>query len=180
LLSFSLYLALVPLEAQEREPGLANPDTAPVNSRQLLALSTADYPATPGDVYALSFRPMGGNPVGIQLILDTRYQLKVLNLGNVNARGKTYIQLCPDTSANETIRLYDTFIAARAEDFSRDPYIRPGDKIQFEAWALSGNIFDEVMWLLLLFDEYAYNKDRDAEQRRLPQRPGGIYDAGQA
>jgi protein involved in polysaccharide export with SLBB domain len=193
LLSLFLYLALVPLEAQDRGSALVIPNTAAVDSRLLLALSTADYPATPGDVYNLSFSPMAGNPIGIQLVLDARYQLKVLNLGNVNARGKTYIQLKTEVenlvsrnyplsgpsltlyrigeftvtvtgetllpgnrtvdgltrvsamltdltgkasirfvqiaSANETVRLYDTFIATRTGNFSHDPYIRPGDRV---------------------------------------------------
>jgi protein involved in polysaccharide export with SLBB domain len=160
---------------------------------------------------------MGGNPVGIQLVLDARYQLKVLNLGNVNARGKTYIQLKTEvenlvsrnyplsgpsltlyrvgeftvtvtgetllsgnrtvdgltrvsamltnltgkasirfvqiTSANETVRLYDTFIAARMGDFSRDPYIRPGDRVYIpEAGRIvqiTGEVFRQGRYELL-------------------------------
>jgi protein involved in polysaccharide export with SLBB domain len=84
---FLLCLAAVPLEAQEN-------DTAAVDSRLLLAFSSVDYPATPGDVYDLSFRPMvTGTPVITVLVLDARYQLRILNMGNIDARGKTYLQV---------------------------------------------------------------------------------------
>jgi protein involved in polysaccharide export with SLBB domain len=36
---------------------------------------------------------MGGNPVVTQLVLDAKSQLKVLNMGSINARGKTYLQV---------------------------------------------------------------------------------------
>jgi hypothetical protein len=90
-LAFVFFLCLTgfSLKAQEHDPVLVDPNIAAADSRVLLAISTADYPATPGDVYALSFRPtMAGNAVVTQLVLDARSQLKVLNMGSINARGK--------------------------------------------------------------------------------------------
>jgi protein involved in polysaccharide export with SLBB domain len=87
-LFFILYLVTTPLEAQE------NNSAVPDDPRLLLALSTVDYPATPGDVYNLSYTPAArGSPVVTQIVLDAMYQLKVLNMGNINVRGKTYLQL---------------------------------------------------------------------------------------
>jgi protein involved in polysaccharide export with SLBB domain len=178
---------VVPLEAQDYESA----------ARLSIALSTADYPATPGDVYNLFFIPVGGNPVTIQLVLDAGYQLKVLNMGNINAKGKTYLYLKTEvenlvsrnyplsgpsltlssmgkftipvtgetfvpgnrdvdgltrvstllknltdnasirfaqvTSADKTMHVYDIFTAARTGDFSKDPYVRPGDRIHIPA-----------------------------------------------
>jgi protein involved in polysaccharide export with SLBB domain len=63
----------------------------------MLALSTSDYPATPGDVYNLSYHAgitgNGGMAVSIPLVLDAGYQLKVQNMGTINARNKTYLQV---------------------------------------------------------------------------------------
>jgi protein involved in polysaccharide export with SLBB domain len=62
--------------------------------RLMLALSTADYPATPGDVYNLSYvATPAGTAMSMPLTLDAYYQLKIQNMGTVNARNKTYIQV---------------------------------------------------------------------------------------
>jgi protein involved in polysaccharide export with SLBB domain len=60
--------------------------------RLILAISTADYPATPGDVYNLSFA-VSGTAVSVPLTLDAVYQLKIQNMGTINARNKTYLQV---------------------------------------------------------------------------------------
>jgi protein involved in polysaccharide export with SLBB domain len=89
---FLLCLTAVPLKTQENT--VVPADLAiTVDSRLLLAFSTTDYPATPGDVYRLFFSPMTGNSVTIELVLDARYQLRVLNMGTINAKGKTYLQV---------------------------------------------------------------------------------------
>jgi protein involved in polysaccharide export with SLBB domain len=60
----------------------------------MLALSTADYPATPGDVYNLSYANTStGTGLSIPLTLDADYQLKILSMGTMSARNKTYMQL---------------------------------------------------------------------------------------
>ncbi|MCM1322411.1 MAG: SLBB domain-containing protein [Bacteroides sp.] len=57
-----------------------------------LAMSTSDYPATPGDVYQLAYIA-GTTPVSTTLMLDANYMLKVHNLGILNARGQTLLAL---------------------------------------------------------------------------------------
>jgi protein involved in polysaccharide export with SLBB domain len=59
----------------------------------LLALSSTDYPATPGDVYMLAYYASGQGAVSTPLALDAEYQLKVQNMGTLSAQGKTYMQL---------------------------------------------------------------------------------------
>jgi protein involved in polysaccharide export with SLBB domain len=89
LLLLSVLFLAFPLSAQQ-----TSPDDDP---RLLLALSTADYPATPGDIYNLSYYAaiagIGGTAVSMPLTLDAGYQLKVQNMGTVNARNKTYLQV---------------------------------------------------------------------------------------
>jgi protein involved in polysaccharide export with SLBB domain len=81
-----------PLSAQETS--LA--DLGEHTPRLMFALSTPDYPATPGDVYNLSYDPIAATretAVSIPLTLDAGYQLKILNMGTINARNKTYLQV---------------------------------------------------------------------------------------
>ncbi len=59
---------------------------------RLLALSTADYPVTPGDEYQLTYLANTA-AVSTQLSLDASYNLRVHNLGSINAKGKTFLQL---------------------------------------------------------------------------------------
>jgi protein involved in polysaccharide export with SLBB domain len=115
LLNLLGWVLLFPLSAQEQRSGNTGAttntntntksDTSPIadsaDARLMLALSTADYPATPGDVYTLAYYATGlGGAVTTPLTLDASYQLKVLNMGTLNARGKTYLQL-----RNEVINL---------------------------------------------------------------------------
>ncbi|GHU73909.1 hypothetical protein FACS189450_14340 [Spirochaetia bacterium] len=89
---FSLIIILFltyPLYSQSRDMDLDDlGDTPP---RLMLALTTVDYPATPGDVYNLSYAAAGG--VTVPLTLDAGYQLKIQDMGIVNARNKTYLQV---------------------------------------------------------------------------------------
>ncbi|MDR2404667.1 MAG: SLBB domain-containing protein [Spirochaetaceae bacterium] len=79
-------MAVLPLAAQI--------PAADVDPRLLLAISASDYPVTPGDVYLLSYSSgMAGGALSIPLTLDAGYQLKVHNMGTLNARGKTYMRL---------------------------------------------------------------------------------------
>jgi protein involved in polysaccharide export with SLBB domain len=81
-----LGIAVSPLAAQM--------PPADVDPRLLLALSAQDYPVTPGDIYLLSYSSgMAGGALSIPLTLDAGYQLKVHNMGVLNARGKTYMRL---------------------------------------------------------------------------------------
>ncbi|MDR2617746.1 MAG: SLBB domain-containing protein [Treponema sp.] len=57
-----------------------------------LALSSPDYRVTAGDVYTLSF--MAGTQAAQYLIpVDTTYRIKIVNMGIVDAGGKTFPQL---------------------------------------------------------------------------------------
>ncbi|GHT57057.1 hypothetical protein FACS1894109_08080 [Spirochaetia bacterium] len=95
LLLIIILLLIFPLSAQQT--GADDAGAAEDTGRLILALSTADYPATPGDVYNLSYAAnmagSGGTAVSVPLTLDAGYQLKIQNMGTVNARNKTYLQV---------------------------------------------------------------------------------------
>ncbi|HOS31023.1 MAG TPA: hypothetical protein PLR39_09445, partial [Treponemataceae bacterium] len=59
---------------------------------RLLAASTIDYPSTPGDMYQLTYM-VNNQILTTQIALDALYSLRVHNLGTLNARGKTFLQL---------------------------------------------------------------------------------------
>jgi protein involved in polysaccharide export with SLBB domain len=89
-LSISLLALALPLSAQT--PDLD--DLGDNSARHILALSPIEYPATPGDVYNLSyFTGTTGTAISLPLTLDAGYQLKIQNLGTISARNKTYLQV---------------------------------------------------------------------------------------
>jgi protein involved in polysaccharide export with SLBB domain len=57
-----------------------------------LALSTADYRVTAGDVYTLAYMA-GGQKVEYSIAVDSGYRVRVSNLGVIDAGGKSYNQL---------------------------------------------------------------------------------------
>jgi protein involved in polysaccharide export with SLBB domain len=57
-----------------------------------LALSTPDYLVTAGDIYTLSYLA-GSQGVEYTITVDTSYRIRVFNLGELNAAGKTYNEL---------------------------------------------------------------------------------------
>lgn len=57
-----------------------------------LAMSRADYPVTAGDIYALAFA-VGSSPVTYSIPLDSSYKLRIANLGVINAKGLTFLEL---------------------------------------------------------------------------------------
>ncbi len=57
-----------------------------------LAMSRADYPVTAGDIYALAFS-VGSSPVTYSIPLDSSYKLRIANLGVINAKGLTFLEL---------------------------------------------------------------------------------------
>lgn len=65
---------------------------SPVNDLRLLAASTIDYPSTPGDMYQLTYM-INNQILTTQIALDALYSLRVHNLGTLNAKGKTFLQL---------------------------------------------------------------------------------------
>jgi len=58
----------------------------------MLARSSADYRVTPGDVYTLTYFA-ASTPVTYIIMVDTSYRIRVSNLGIINARGKTFLQI---------------------------------------------------------------------------------------
>lgn len=57
-----------------------------------LAMSRSDYPVTAGDIYTLAFAA-GTTPVSYSIPVDSSYRIRIANLGVINAKGLTYLQL---------------------------------------------------------------------------------------
>lgn len=57
-----------------------------------VAMSRADYPVTAGDIYTLAFSEET-NPVTYSIPLDSSYKLRIANLGVINAKGLTFLEL---------------------------------------------------------------------------------------
>ena len=72
-------------------PGPATPET---QQRLQLAISSEDYPVTPGDVYQLSFR-QADTSVAIDFLVESNYTINMKVFGLVSARGMTFAQLKP-------------------------------------------------------------------------------------
>lgn len=57
-----------------------------------VAMSRTDYPVTAGDIYTLAFSA-GTNPVTYSIPLDSSYKLRIANLGVINAKSLTFLEL---------------------------------------------------------------------------------------
>ena len=57
-----------------------------------LAMSTSNYPVTAGDVYTLAFNA-NATPITYTIPVDTTYKIRVANMGILDVRGLTYLQL---------------------------------------------------------------------------------------
>ena len=57
-----------------------------------LAMSSADYKVTAGDVYTLAFS-VGSNAVSYPIIIDTSYKMKVANLSTIDVYNKTFMEV---------------------------------------------------------------------------------------
>jgi protein involved in polysaccharide export with SLBB domain len=66
--------------------------SAEANPNIMLARSSADYRVTPGDVYTLAYAA-GSTSVSYTIVVDTSYRIRVSNLGIINGREKTFLQL---------------------------------------------------------------------------------------
>ena len=66
--------------------------SAQANENIMLARSSADYRATQGDVYTLTYAA-GTAQVSYTITVDSSYRIRVSNLGIVNGAGKTFMQL---------------------------------------------------------------------------------------
>lgn len=64
-----------------------------IDSRSVdLAMSSADYMVTAGDIYTLSFAA-GGTPVSYTIPVDTSYRVRVANLAVLDASGMSFVKL---------------------------------------------------------------------------------------
>ena len=63
-----------------------------INENLMLARSSHTYRVTPGDVYTLIFM-MGANPISYTIVVDTSYRIRVVNMGIINAAGRTFAQI---------------------------------------------------------------------------------------
>ncbi len=57
-----------------------------------MAMANPNYMVTSGDVYNLSFA-VGTSPVTYTIPVDSSYKIRVVNLGVIDASGKTYLEL---------------------------------------------------------------------------------------
>lgn len=57
-----------------------------------VAMSRTDYPVTAGDIYTLAFS-VESEPVTYSIPLDSSYKLRITNLGVINAKGLTFLEL---------------------------------------------------------------------------------------
>ncbi|GAB6391537.1 MAG: SLBB domain-containing protein [Treponematales bacterium] len=73
--------------------GASTATAAGVVSDVRFILSVPDYLVTPGDVYTLAYAAGGTSTVQYAIPVDSSYKIRVSNLGVVNAKGKTYLQL---------------------------------------------------------------------------------------
>jgi len=72
--------------------------TAEASSNIMLARSSADYKVTPGDVYTLAYSA-ASTPISYTIVVDTSYRIRVSNLGFINGREKTFMQLKSEVEA---------------------------------------------------------------------------------
>lgn len=59
------------------------------------AMSTIDYPVTPGDIFSLAFIA-GDGGVSYTITLDTSYKIRVVNFGLLDVKGKTFREVKRD------------------------------------------------------------------------------------
>lgn len=77
-------------EAEEKEKPL-DKETALVPTPQL-AMSSADYLVTAGDIYTLAFA-VNGTSVSYVIPVDTSYRIRVANITTISAAGNTFLRL---------------------------------------------------------------------------------------
>jgi polysaccharide biosynthesis/export protein len=89
-------------EAEEEGPRIQYVPTVPQVAEdemdperiRLIAISSEEYPVTPGDVYSLTFR-MGGQMVAYELLVDSDYSINLDIIGEINAFGMTFQEIKP-------------------------------------------------------------------------------------
>lgn len=99
LLLFLLWLLFLPgLSAQELVEELA-PVVAPeagelAVDRLMLAISSKNYPVTPGDVYRLTFL-IAGETISNSILVESNYTINLDVFGKINAENMTFSELKP-------------------------------------------------------------------------------------
>ncbi len=73
------------------------PDTSGLGAtpedRLRLAISSIDYPVTPGDVYMLTYRQSAGSLINLEVLIDGVGVIDLGVFGKINANGMTFVQL---------------------------------------------------------------------------------------
>jgi len=77
------FVRLIPLEAEST-----------LEERLLLAVSSKDYPVTPGDVYRLTFL-LANEPVSNEIVVESDYTVNLNIFGEVNAENMSFAELKP-------------------------------------------------------------------------------------
>jgi polysaccharide export outer membrane protein len=65
-----------------------------IQQRLQLAISSEDYPVTPGDVYRLSYR-QADTPITTDLLVESNNTINMKVFGTINAAGMTFSELKP-------------------------------------------------------------------------------------
>jgi protein involved in polysaccharide export with SLBB domain len=145
---------------------------AAIRIRRLqLALSSADYRVTPGDIYSLTYAA-GSAPVNYSLVVDSNYRIRVSNLGMVDASGKTFYQVKSqvETIVSNNYPLSGVqFVLAQPALFKLNITGEVTQTVEVSAWAL-----DRVSSLLA---EYLtpFSSQRDVAVRSADGRTQ-VYD----
>ncbi len=90
-------LAALPAPAQEAAAGGAVSPFASeteIKQRLQLAISSEEYPVTPGDVYRLTYR-QADTPVTTDFLVESNYLINMKVFGTLNTTGMTFAELKP-------------------------------------------------------------------------------------
>lgn len=80
------------LETENLSDTLSANQAATVITNRTLAVASADYKVCAGDTFLLAYSA-AGTLVEYPIQLDASYMLRISNLGNVDVRGKTFLQV---------------------------------------------------------------------------------------
>jgi protein involved in polysaccharide export with SLBB domain len=141
------------LQTSQTRTGPNDPQTraerTTLQTNALLALSTADYQVTAGDIYKLYYMA-GTAKVEYTIPVDSTYRIRVSNLGIINAAGKTFNQL---KSQVETV-VVNNYPMSGVQLMLSEPAVfsvfltgEVEESVEVQAWALSrlsGVIADHI------------------------------------
>jgi polysaccharide biosynthesis/export protein len=92
LLSVMPLLRVSAQQPREAPPAHTMERTAEIEEQFRLAMSSEEYPVTPGDIYRLSYR-QGDSPVSVQLMVEGDYGINLGVFGKLNASDMTFSRL---------------------------------------------------------------------------------------